>query len=83
VAFRRLTQAPARGAGADRRLDQNAHRGIGGRQIVVLHVAARMRGPQRRPAGPHRREEFGFVGEAEKTLELAGKVRAFAILDQR
>ena len=83
LAFGGLAQAAAGGARRDQRLDQHAHRRVGRRQIMILHVAARMRGPQRRPAGAHRGEEFGFVGEAEEALELAGEIGAFAVLDQR
>ena len=50
---------------------------------MVFHVAARIGGPQRRPAGAHGGEEFGFVAEAEEALELAGEIGAGAILDQR
>ncbi len=50
---------------------------------MIVHVAARMRCPQRRPAGAHRGEKFGFVGQAEEAFELTGEVGALAILDQR
>ena len=74
---------PPERARRHQRLDQHPHRGVGRRQAVIVHVAARMRGPQRRPAGAHGGEEFGFVGEAEEALELAGEIGALAVLDQR
>ena len=83
LAFGGLAQAAARRARRDQRLDQHAHRGVGRRQLVIVHVAARVRGPQRRPAGAHRGEEFGFVGEPEEAFELAGEIGALAVLDQR
>ena len=66
----------------DGRLDQHRHRGRGRVEPVVLHVAARIGGPQRRPAGAHRNEEFGLVENAEKAFELAGEIGIGAILDQ-
>src|SRR6185437_2323317 len=42
-----------------------------------------MRGPQRSPAGAYRREKFCLVGKPKEALELACKVRASAVLDQR
>ena len=83
VAFGRFAQAPAGGARRNKRLDEHAHRGVGRREAVIFHVAARMRRPQRRPAGAHGGEEFGFVGQAEEAFELPGEVGALAILDQR
>ena len=50
---------------------------------MIVHVPSRMRGPQSRPAGPHRREKFGFIGKSEEAFELAGEVGAGAVLDQR
>ena len=81
--FGGFAQSPARGARGNQRLDQHGHRGVGRRQTVILHVAPRMRGPQRRPAGAHRGQKFGFVGKPEEALELPGEIRALAILDQR
>ncbi len=78
-----LAQAAAGGARRDQRLDQHRHRGVGRIEPVVVHVAARIGGPQRRPAGAHRGEKLGFVGDAEEALELAGEIGAGAILDQR
>ena len=52
-----LAQAAAGGARGDQRLDQHRHGGVGGREAVVLHVAARIGGPQRGPAGAHGGEE--------------------------
>ncbi len=49
----------------------------------MLHIAPRIGGPQRRPAGAHRGEECRLVVDAEEALELAGEVRALAIFDQR
>jgi hypothetical protein len=54
----------------------------GGRAGVVRHAAARSRGPQRGPAGTHSGQQRGLVIDAEKALELAGEIAAFAILDQ-
>ena len=82
LAFGGLAQAAARGARVDQRLDQHRHRGIGGREVVVLHVAARIGGPQRRPAGAHRGEEIRLVVDAKEALELAGEIGALAVLDQ-
>ena len=67
----------------DQRLDQHRHRGVGRIEAVVLHVAPRIGGPQRGPAGAHRGEEIGFAVEAEEALELPGEIGAGAILDQR
>ena len=50
---------------------------------MVLHVAAGVGGPQRRPAGAHGGEERGLLVDAEEALELAGEIRALAVLDQR
>ena len=50
---------------------------------MVLHVAAGVGGPQRRPAGAHRGQKLRLVGKAEETFELAGKIGAGAILNQR
>ncbi len=83
LAFGGLAQTAAGGARGNQRLDQHAHGGVGGRQAVIVHVAARMRGPQRGPAGAHRGEEFVLNGEAEEALELAGEIGALAVLDQR
>ena len=78
-----LAQAAAGGLGGNQRLDQHRHGGAGRMEAVVLHVAARVGGPQRRPARPHRGEEIRFVVDAEEALELAGEIRAGTVLDQR
>ena len=77
-----LAEAAASGLSLDQRLNQNGHSGSGRRQAVSIHVAAGARGPQRGPAGTHRGEEFGLVAQAKKALELAGKTRVFAVLDE-
>src|SRR5262245_50519770 len=81
--FGGLTQAATRSVRRYQRLNENAHRGVGRRKAVIVHVTARLRGPQRRPARPHRREKLGFIGKTEKALELAREIGAGAILDQR
>jgi hypothetical protein len=75
VAVGGLAQTAAGGARGDQRLHQHRHRGVGGIEIVLRHRAARIGGPQRRPAGAQRGEEFGVVGDAEKAFELAGEAR--------
>jgi hypothetical protein len=77
-----LAQASARRLGHDQRLDEHRHGGIGGIEPVVLHVAARVGGPQRRPAGAHGGQHIGFIVETEEALELAGEVGAGPVLDQ-
>ncbi len=79
----RLAEAAAGGLSLDQRLDQDGHRSSGRRKPMRLHVAACVRGPQRRPAGAHRGEEFGLVAQAKEALELAGETRARAVLDER
>ncbi len=81
--LRRPTEAAPGGVRLNQRLDQNRHRGSGRRQAVRLHVAARARGPQGRPAGAYRGEEFGLVAQAQKALELPGETRILAVLDER
>ncbi len=83
LAFGGLAQAAARRARRDHRLDQHRHRGSGRIESVVVHVAACIGGPQRRPAGAHRGEKLSLVDDAEEAFELAGEVGAGAILDQR
>ena len=83
VAFGGLAQAAAGGTRGDERLDQHRHRGRGGIEAVVGHVAARVGGPQRGPAGAHRGEEILLVVDAEEAFELAGEIGVGAILDQR
>src|SRR5206468_2053534 len=70
------------GARVDERLDEHRHRGVGRREAVIVHVAARVRGPQRGPACAHRGQERRLVRDAEKALELSGEVRALAVLDE-
>jgi hypothetical protein len=50
---------------------------------VIVHVAARIGGPQRGPAGAHRGKERRFVVDPQKAFELAGEIGALAVLDQR
>ncbi len=83
MAFGGLAQATAGRARGNQRLDQHAHRGVGRRQFMIFHVAAGVRGPQRRPAGAHRGQEFGLNAEPQKTFELAGEIRTLAVLEQR
>ena len=83
VAVGGFAQTAARGARGNERLHQHRHRGVGRIEIVLRHIAARIAGPQRRPAGAQRGQELGVVVDAEKTLELAGKIGIGAILDQR
>ncbi len=83
LAFGVLAQPAAGGARLDQRLDQHRHRGVAGAESVIFHVAAGVGGPQRGPACPHRGHERGLVGDAEEAFELAGEVRALAILDER
>src|SRR2546429_229876 len=77
-----LAQAAARDARVDERLNEHGHGRLGRRASVAFHAAARIRGPQRGPAGAHGGEQCGLVVDAEKALELAGEIAAFAILDQ-
>ena len=83
VALGGLAQAAAGGARGDHRLDQHRHRGCRRIERVVGHVAPRLGGPQRRPAGPNGGEEIGFARDAEEALELAGEIGTGAVLDQR
>src|SRR2546427_7429223 len=50
---------------------------------MIVHVAPRIGGPQRRPAGPYRGEKRGLVVDAQKAFELTGEVRTPVVLDQR
>src|SRR5262245_50844301 len=50
---------------------------------MIVHVAPRIGGPQRRPASSHCSEKRGLVVDAQKAFELAGEVRTLAVLDQR
>ncbi len=78
-----FAQAAARGASHDQRLNQHRHRRVGGILLDLRHRSPCGRRPQRRPAGAQHGEKFCVLTHAEKALELAGKVRIGAILDQR
>ena len=75
-------QRAARCSRSDQGLNQHGHGGIGGIEIVRGHVAQGARGPQRRPAGAHRGQEFVFAVQLEIALELAGEAGALAILHE-
>ena len=79
----RPAEAASGGVRFHERLDKHGHGCLGGVQLVVVHVAAHARRPQRRPARAHGRHERRLVGHAQKAHELAGEVGACAILDQR
>ncbi len=82
AAFRGLAEAAAGCAGVHERLNEDAHGGIGGVDIVSCHVAQGAGGPQRAPAGTDGGDEVGFAFEAEIAFELAGEAGAEAVLDQ-
>src|SRR5262249_2995608 len=75
-------QAAARRARLDQRLNQHRHRGLARVDVVRLHVAARVGGPQRRPASAHGGEEISFAREPEETFELPGERCARTVLDE-
>src|SRR5215468_390819 len=82
LAFGVFAESAAGSAGFDQWLNQHRHRGAGGAQPMIVHVAPGIGGPQRRPAGPHRSEKCGLAVDAQKAFELTGEVRPFAVLDQ-
>jgi hypothetical protein len=83
VALGGTAEAAARGARGNKRLDQHGHRRVARIEAMVCHVAARVGGPQRRPAGAYRSEEICLVVEPEKALELSGEGGAGPVLDER
>ena len=68
-----LAQAAAGGARGNERLHQHRHRGVGRMEIVLSHRTARIRGPERRPAGAQRGKEFGVLSHAEEAFKLSGE----------
>src|SRR5262245_780857 len=50
---------------------------------MVVHVTAGVRGPCGPPKRAHGRQDFPFGAKTKITFELAGKVGALAVLDQR
>ena len=74
VALGGLAQATAGSPRGDHGLDQHRHRRRRRIKRVVGHVATRLRGPQRRPAGPNGGEEIGFARDAEEALELTSEI---------
>ena len=82
-AVRCAAQSAACRACADERLHQNGHRRVRGIQIVRRHVAQHARGPERRPARSHRREQFRLLLDSQIAFELTGEARAEAVFDER
>ena len=82
AAIGRAAQRAARRARGHQPLDEDGHRGPGRVEAPLAEVAQRPRGPERRPAGPHRRGEVAGVRDAEERLELAGRAASRRVLQE-
>jgi hypothetical protein len=82
VAAGGFAQASTGGTGIDQGLNQHRHRGCGGVEVMVLHVAPRRGRPQSRPAGAHGRQECCLVLDAQEALELTCEIRVLAVLNE-